>query len=237
MKPIHVVLNNIEFRFRSSLPNLFEGLMLDIAPNKIHFVQGRNGAGKSTLFRILRGKIQQQEIGSGTLSIDGKQVSLSSPKALRALIGNKINMVDQSFDQMLASNFTFEENLRLANMGCYPSLNRLPRPHALPDFVARFKIPKDSPVSLLSGGQRQILAILMMLQQDPSLLLLDEPTATLDEQNTHMVMDFLQHLVATTPITILIISHDREVVLKYSAGSYFELADGKIKVSTSSNGS
>ena len=62
-----------------------------------------------------------------------------------------------------------------------------------------------------SGGQRQILSLMMVLQREFDVLLLDEPTATLDEQNARMVFDFL-HTLAEAQITLLVVCHDPELL-------------------------
>jgi ABC-type lipoprotein export system ATPase subunit len=77
---------------------------------------------------------------------------------------------------------------------------------------------------MLSGGQRQILAILMALQKSASILLLDEPTAALDDKNSSMVMSFLNELLATDKnLTVLIICHDKELVDTYAHSQYHQI--------------
>ena len=132
-------------------------------------------------------------------------------------------MVQQKFDLMIADQFTFGQNLQIANLPEYPFFAPLPAHKPLPKLVERFGINSNTPAYLLSGGQRQILSILMVLQKHTKILLLDEPTAALDEKNAQMVMLFLQELIITTPITILIICHDKDLVHEYATKHYYEL--------------
>ena len=85
----------------------------------------------------------------------------------------------------------------------------------------------DKPVSLLSGGQRQILAIMMAIQKECGLLLLDEPTSALDSQNSETVMQFIKDLVAQTGITVLIICHDSDLVQRYASDGFYEIVVGE----------
>lgn len=123
---------------------------------------------------------------------------------------------------MLADQLSFEENLKIAMMAQYPGLSPLPTLQKLPDFVTQL-IDQKKPVQLLSGGQKQILVILMMLQKSKTILLLDEPTAALDEENAEKVLDFLNEIAKKTSTIVLIISHDKELVKQYCQGSYYEI--------------
>ena len=218
-------IHNLCFRFSSNAPWFFNNLSLAFSPGTIHFVRGNNGIGKSTLFRIMRGVFGPSEQVGGSIVLDGIVVSLSKEQHnnLNAL-SDSIKMVQQKFDTMLADKLSFAHNLQMVSCARYPGLARLPKITTMPHMLERFLADTaDKPVSLLSGGQRQILAILMVLQKPTKILLLDEPTAALDHDNATMVMTFLQELVRTLGLTVLIICHDRELVLTYAPHGYFEL--------------
>ncbi len=124
---------------------------------------------------------------------------------------------------MIADQFSFQENLKFACMSRFPHpFSRLKKATFCPDFLEQFHIDVSKPASKLSGGQRQILALLMVLQQKRSVLLLDEPTATLDEQNATIVFDFLKTL-AEQNVTLLIVCHDREMMNHYVNGQHLDL--------------
>lgn len=224
---------HLTFRFAKELPiPFFDNLSFDFAANKMHFIRGKNGAGKSTLFRLLRGQVDSTEELSGLITVHGKTYDLAY-KNDRAVIASSISIVHQRFDLMLAGNFTFIENLQLARMPRYPGLTNFPPPPALPSLVHRFGISADTPASLLSGGQRQILAILMTLQQPATILLLDEPTAALDAKNSTMVMQFIAELLKTRPeLTVIIICHDKELVETYAHNQYLDILVSKENVRT-----
>lgn len=212
-------LEKVSFKFRPNAPYFFHNLNATFPAHAIHFIKGKNGSGKSTLFRIIQGAMHGYEEINGTVTVNDTIIPLSSNMTPIA----SIKRVPQRFDHMLAHQFSFIQNLQFANMPVYPTLHGLPAHQPLPPFLERFGIDREQPVHLLSGGQRQILAILMALQQPTALLLLDEPTAALDEKNAQLTMAFLHDLMQTLPITILIISHDRELVDTYATRGYYEL--------------
>lgn len=213
-------LQNISFKFKSNAPDFFKNLHATFPAHAIHYIKGKNGAGKSTLFRLIQGITHPYELLEGTTIINGTPVSLFTGMPPIT----QIKMVPQNFDRMIANQFSFIQNLQFANMPAYPSVQPLPAYKPLPPFLDRFGINLHQPVSLLSGGQRQILAILMALQQPTDILLLDEPTAALDEKNSQLTMAFLHDLIHSSPITIIIISHDRELIDTYATAGYYELS-------------
>lgn len=219
---IALKLNNISFAFSKSQPPFFDNLSIDFPANKIHFICGRNGVGKSVLLRLIQGSVNAGEQLTGSVEFNGDHIELVHA-SLPQRYTNQVRMVHQKFDYMLADMFSFEENLRFANFKQLPGLMPLPAFEPLPAFVKTLGIDMHKPAKLLSGGQRQILATLMMLQKPTKILLLDEPTAALDDENAAMVMRFIQELVGETGLTVLIITHDKELVSQYADGQYYSL--------------
>jgi ABC-type lipoprotein export system ATPase subunit len=217
-------IKNVSFKFNAQSPFFFKNLSVDFAMGTMHIIRGQNGVGKSTLLKILQGKLNVGEQLSGTFCFGADSFQVDSDKKIDQTCFKHVALVQQKFDLMLADQFSFTHNLQCANMPEFPTLGRLPEHKSLPELIQRFGIDINKPVKFLSGGQRQILAILMALQKVPSVLLLDEPTATLDEQNADMVMQFLTGLIASTGLTVLIICHDKELVARYAPNGYFEMS-------------
>ncbi len=216
--------DHLYFKFHEEDSCFFHDFSFTIELGKLYFIRGQNGAGKSTLLRLLQGHIESQEQVRGMIEIDGYQIGFNGTSQATSTYAFKaITMVPQKFDEMLADQLSFNQNLCLATMSRYPGLKGLPGHQAIPDFAQRFNIDMDKPVHVLSGGQRQVLAILMALQKNASVLLLDEPTAALDEKNAEMVMQFLSELVQLTKLAVVIICHDKELVLRYAKHGYFEI--------------
>jgi len=186
-------ITNLSFQHTEEAPYFFKDLAFELEPGLIHALHGKNGVGKSVLMNLL----SQYE---------------------------GVALMNQKFDQTLAPPFSFLENLQFGQLKYRPGpFSRLPTPHIHAELLERFQIDPALPVSLLSGGQRQIVALLMKLQKKTTVLLLDEPTAALDEQNAIMVFEFLKTLPRTT---ILIVCHDYDLVSRYTTGSHLHLKVG-----------
>ena len=103
----------------------------------------------------------------------------------------------------------------------HPTLGSLPKIDTK-TIATQLPFDLETPVQNLSGGQRQWLAIAMALQQKPSVLLLDEPTAALDTKNAHEVMQTLARLAHESSTYVLMVCHNPELVAEY-ADERFEL--------------
>jgi ABC-2 type transport system ATP-binding protein len=193
---------NLTFQHHAKAPYFFKDLSLDLESGLLHALHGKNGVGKSVLLNILSRKIDSDAIITGEI------------------VADSVELISQQFDQTLAPQFTFLENLQFGSLKRFPHpFRRLKKP-SLDKLLEPFHIDINLPVCKLSGGQRQILALLLKLQQRPSLLLLDEPTATLDEQNALMVFEFLKTL---KEITLLVVCHDRDLIQHYTTGQHLHL--------------
>lgn len=196
-------IDQLSYKHHKNAPYLFKDLSFQLKPGAIHALHGKNGTGKSVLLRLLNGKRTPEAIVEGEIRATGKTL-----------------LVDQRYDQLIADAFTFEENLRFACIEPYPSLIKpLKKPIYHANFVEIFSIDTTKLVHTLSGGQRQILALLMVLQKPVTTLLLDEPTATLDEENAVLVFEFLK-VVAAQNIAILVVCHDRELIDRYASQAF-----------------
>lgn len=221
MNPL-IQFNAITFGFNGAPDLLFNTLTTSCELFKLSMILGRNGSGKSTFLKLFKADSSLMHARvSGSFEAFGSSYTLLSKEHLN-FVHEHIGYVDQKFDLLLAPHLTFQENLSCAKFTQYPSLFSSVKREAVPEIVNDFNIPFDQPVSLLSGGQRQILAILMSLQKNPAILLLDEPTAALDAKNSHMVMQFLVKLVEQQNVTVLMVCHDAELY-SYASGPSLHL--------------
>lgn len=199
-------IKQLNFQHHKDAPLFFKDLSFDLEQGKIHALHGKNGTGKTVLLNILGRKMPPQSILRGEIRN-----------------GENIVLVNQRFDQMIADQFSFTENLQFACMDRFPMpFKGLQQPQAYAAFLDKFHIDTSLAARQLSGGQRQILALLMVLQRPMDVLLLDEPTATLDEQNALMVFEFLKTLTQQN-LTLLVVCHDQELINHYTTGQHFHL--------------
>lgn len=205
-------ITNLTFTFTHKQEPLFHELNLTLSPGKLTAVCGHNGVGKSTLFRLLAGHLHGTIKGNFILdtthlSVRGTQMPLG--------ITQNVMLMQQDVESMVANNLTIQENLQLARIKKYPTLRALPKV-IMNKTALSLTFDLTTPVQRLSGGQKQLVALTMMLQHEPQVLLLDEPTAALDLENAHMVMNKLRNLAHTKNICVVIICHNPELVTQYA---------------------
>lgn len=187
-----------------------DDVSVDLYPGEVVGLLGHNGAGKSTLIKVLSGAYQKDE---GEIFINGQQVEITNPRDARA---NNIETIYQTL--ALADNLDADSNLFLGR--------ELVTPLGLVDDAAMEAECRNimgrlnpnfqkfnEPVSALSGGQRQSVAIARAVYFDARILIMDEPTAALGPHETQMVADLIQQLKAQG-IGIFLIDHDVHSVME-----------------------
>lgn len=185
-------------------------LSLRLADGEFATIVGSNGAGKSTLFNAIAGVFY---VDSGTITLDGRDITfLPSHKRSR-----RIGHLFQDPLKGTAPHMTIEENLAVAYLRSpekHKPFRRVTRRDrdffrdALAQLDMGLEDRMNTPVGLLSGGQRQALTLLMATLVTPKLLLLDEHTAALDPATAEKVLDLTKKIVAENHITCLMITHN-----------------------------
>jgi ABC-type lipoprotein export system ATPase subunit len=195
-----VQLSSLSYRLRAK--PFFEDLSLTFEQGYIHTLAGKNGVGKSTLLRIMHGDVTPQ---GGTIVVHNKSLALTSA-ADRAQLKKEIGFVPQAASAVIVPELTVAENLRLAAITNIKLVSALPAYEL--SLIKQFNIPLDAQAQSLSGGQKHILAIAMVLQQQRSVLLLDEPVAALDDENAALVLVCVETIFKNTGIIVIIVTHD-----------------------------
>ncbi len=181
---------------------------LDVKEGEFITIVGSNGTGKSTLFKIISG---QTEITSGEIELDG--ISLNGYKEHQ--ISKYISQVKQQPNDNLILSLTLFENLRLAKLRSGKAGLRLNKKVLKKEFFEILSglgigLEKrlDDLVSIFSGGQKQVIALVMATINNPKILLLDEHTASLDPVNSEKVIALTKKIVEDKKITTLMITHN-----------------------------
>src|SRR5690606_4974911 len=181
---------------------------LDVPPGEISGTLGRSGAGNSTLLRPVNLLTRPDE---GDVFVGGAEITALSGRRLRAARA-KTAMIFQHFN--LLSNRNAASNvalpLRFARM---PRAARRARALELLELVGLADKARAYP-GQLSGGQRQRLAIARALAAGPTVLLSDEATSALDTDTTDEILDLLAELNRELGLTILLITHELEVITR-----------------------
>lgn len=210
-------LKQVSFGFKPSAL-LFQNITVHLEPGKLHFVQGRNGTGKSTLFRILDGDVCATEYYStGEYYIDNTVYRIVK-NMVSDEYKSQVKHVVQDVKTMLIDQMTVQQNIAIATLSKYPSLKLFSSSIVEDPFLSDASIVLEQPVHTLSGGQKQLLSIIMSLHQEAKVLLLDEPTAALDDTNALLLMNSIQKLAIKRNLVVVIICHDIDISKQYCSG-------------------
>ncbi len=181
---------------------------LTIQNGEIFGVIGYSGAGKSTLVRIIN---QLEKQTSGEVVIDGEDISQLSSQALRQK-RMKIGMIFQHFNLLWSRTVKRNIELPLEIAGIDKEI-RKKKTKELIELVG-LQGRENAYPSELSGGQKQRVGIARALANDPTILLCDEATSALDPDTTEQILDLLKKINKQLGITIVMITHQMEVVQK-----------------------
>jgi len=187
-----------------------DDVSLDLYPGEVVGLLGHNGAGKSTLIKILSGAY---EADSGEIWINGEQAEINSPRDARDY---NIETIYQTL--ALADNLDAASNLFLGRelVNRFGTVDDARMESETRKIMARlnpnFKKLKE-PVSALSGGQRQSVAIARAVYFNAKILIMDEPTAALGVHETAMVADLIKEL-KDQGLGIFLISHDTREMME-----------------------
>lgn len=185
-------------RHRFGERTVLDGIDLDIAERRVGVV-GANGSGKSTLVRTLNGLVVPD---AGTVTVDGLDTRRDGP-AVRRRVGFVFTDPDA---QIVMPTVAEDVGFSLRRSGLSPA-QRAQRVAAVLD---RFGLAghADHPCHLLSGGQKQLLALAAVLVTEPEVLVLDEPTTLLDLRNARRIRD----LVAALPQQVVLVTHHLDLL-------------------------
>jgi putative ABC transport system ATP-binding protein len=187
-------------------------------------VVGPSGSGKSTLADVIGGL---DGIDSGTVTVDGVELTKARDKALSRYRNERIGFVFQNFN--LQARYTALENVMLPLvLRGTPSRQRRERAEECLKLVGLADRMRHKP-SQLSGGQLQRVAIARALATKPSIIIADEPTGNLDSARGAEIMGVLSDLNRSQGITLIVVTHDMEVARQ--ATTVLSIQDGVVRQS------
>jgi putative ABC transport system ATP-binding protein len=200
---------------------ILHGIDLHVAHGEFLSIMGESGSGKSTLLSILAGN---QRPDSGQVLLEGTEVSALDARALARLRRTRLGFVYQSLN--LLPTLNGEDNILLplyldraeiakgrARMAELTALLRVE--HLLGAFPAT-----------MSGGERQRIAIARALIHDPAVLMLDEPTGSLDSASTEQVMELLGQINREMGVTVIQVTHSEAAAAHGTR--VIRLCDGRV---------
>lgn len=207
---MNFVARNLRVRYERAPGRALDGVTMEVPEGALYAVLGPNGSGKSTLMRALMGLVPLE---SGTALIGGKETRAWGRRALARSVG-AVSQTEHPAFPMTVESFV--------EMGRYPHLGPL-RPSGELDRAAVWEALRQCDatglagrdVMELSGGELQRVRIARALAQEPTALILDEPTASLDIRHEMSIFELLR---ASTDrgMTVLLITHNINLAARFA---------------------
>ena len=216
-----ITLTNVTAIYKSNkiCTTALNNISLSFCDDSTTAVMGKSGSGKTTLLKVI-GTLLLPE--SGTVSIDGTDIYSISETDRSIFRRTQIGFIYQSYD--LLPELNAYENIAIAEM----INNRKPDKDNIIDICDQLgvsgmlsKYPAE-----LSGGEQQRIAIARAISTSAKIILCDEPTGNLDEENSSKIIDYIIDITKTRHLTTIIVTHDKDIAGK--ADRIIHLRDGRI---------
>ncbi len=225
MSDIPLAVENLTFQYRTRPQPAIQNISFELHPGELFLIAGSSGCGKTTLARCINGLIPRSYKGrlEGKVHLYGQEVGSLDMVDVSQVVGTLLQDPER---QIVASSVLSEVAFGPENLG-------LPRPEILQrvdEVMAHLNIaplrPRDT--FTLSGGEKQKIALAGLLVMRPSILLLDEPLASLDPASAYEALDIFRRL-ADEGSTVILIEHRVEDALQARPDRLLYMADGLVK--------
>lgn len=196
---IYIQFDNVSYQYQKDIP-ILENVNFDIKKGDFLGIKGENGTGKTTLVKLI--------------------LSLMEPNR-----GNIIYNIDKYGDLAYVrqdtnqSSYKFPANVReIVSLGLYNKKDKSKKNEKIAQVLQLMNIKglENNLIGELSGGQRQKVLIAKALIQKPKVLVLDEPDSGIDEKSSEYLYKLLENLNRKEDLTIIVISHNAQVLEKYT---------------------
>lgn len=201
MKEGNAILQLTGVGYRIGERQVLNDINFSIAPGEFKLITGPSGCGKSTLLKIIASLLSPCE---GTIQFKGQDYTTLSPEQYRQQV-SYCAQTPALFGETVYDNLIFPWQIR----------NKRTEPDTFLCFLTRFGLPEETlskSINDLSGGEKQRISLIRNLQFLPDVLLLDEITSALDEENKHNVNDIIHRYVREKNIAVLWVTHDKDEI-------------------------
>ena len=199
---------------------VLNGINIELEAGTITTIIGESGSGKSTLLNVLS---SLDTFDSGDLFIENEEISSLNEKKLSSFRNEKIGFIFQ-FHHLLP-DFTILDNV-LIPLWIKNGLGQYDRPRELLDEFGLLKI-KDKYPTEISGGERQRVAIIRSIVNEPKILFADEPSGNLDEKNSTKLIDLFKRINRDFGTTIMLTTHNPSIA--NIGNNVYELKSGLLR--------
>lgn len=216
-------INNLHKYYNKGKKNeqhVLNDISLELDQTGLVCILGESGSGKTTLLNTIGGL---DTFSTGTITIDETEIKKYDPKVIEPIRNDRFDYVFQNY--YLLQDYSVSYNIKLA-------LNRYDlteeEKEERVDYVLRIlgmEKYKKKLVSKLSGGQQQRVSIARALVKSPDVILADEPTGNLDEENTIRTMSILKNI--SRECLVLLVTHEKRIA-RFFADRIIEICDGKV---------
>ncbi len=199
-----ITLENVTKNYSAGAPALYD-VSLHVNPGEFVFITGDSGSGKSTLIRLL---LKELDVTSGEITVNGRKLSKVKRKQIPYYRRN-VGVVFQNFrllkDRNVYDNVAFAQ--RVIGSSVRGMKRKVPVMLSMVGLAEKYR----SYPQQLSGGEQQRVAIARALINEPKILLADEPTGNLDDNNAWEIMKLLEE-INQRGTTVLVVTHNMEIV-------------------------
>ncbi len=220
-----LVVDNLSFRYRDRQGAAIHNISFDVKPGEVLLIAGASGCGKTTLIRCINGLIPRSYKGemSGHVMVLGEEVKDWPLSRISQKIGTVLQDPER---QILGTKVLNEVAFGLENLGL-PREEIYQRVHSALDILEISHL-SDRDTFTLSGGEKQKVALAGVVAMRPSILLLDEPLASLDPASAWDSLNTIR-LLANQGMTVLMVEHRVEDVLRIQPERVMFLSDGEVR--------